>query len=81
MDAPDPADLSLSCPRCHERLWDHREGQWVLRNAVIKAVGGAILARCPTRGCGMDVAVPFLHLQTPAAVPAASRGRRRIVAA
>lgn len=79
---PDPASLSLRCPACREDLWIWRDG-WVLRNAIVK-LGGAsgrdVLIRCPTRGCGRDVPVPFLALVSPPPEPAQrATPRRRLV--
>lgn len=65
------------CPRCNYSLWRERQGEWSLANAIVKIVGGRVVATCPGKGCSQAVPVPFLQFTGEA--PPVQRRRPRVI--
>ena len=61
--APDPTELRATCPKCAHELWKQRDGEWTLRNRILKLKGDQLVARCPS--CSTEVSIPFLRLASP----------------
>lgn len=70
------AGLHADCPKCGEKLWRERRGEYTLRAAILK-VGkdGQMVARCSRDRCDGEVAVPWLKIEAP---PATEPARPRL---